>query len=162
MRIKSSFLSRIYCKLSDIKLTAKRKFEILIYKLKYSDYIDDQYNCGDLKWIWSDTPESGLYGMSTIEIIYDRKTKMYSLGIETAFLFNGRADEARYLREQLEKFTDYMEQNHYSTNEEYSIFFERPFISLEAESIEELYTQFRIFVEGFCELYEMKDGNKSK
>lgn len=82
---------------------------------------------------------------------------MYSLGIETAFLFNDRADEARYLREQLEKFTEYMEQNHYSTNEKYSIFFERPFISLESESIEELYTQFRIFVEGFCKLYEISE-----
>jgi hypothetical protein len=133
------------------------------YKIKYPDYIEDEYNYGDLKHIWGvkswddlSSKECNLYTMNDIDITYNRDTKEYYLGIETAYVFLGdrKQGECKYLRRLLDAFTKFMDDSGYSKNEDYCLFMANPSITTTAKSIEELYTNFRIFVEGFCKLYE--------
>ena len=96
--------------------------------------------------------------MNDIDIIYDREKRQYVLGIETAYVCkDGIRGEARYLRRLLDAFTQFMDERGYDKNEEYSIFMTSPKIKLKAPSIPLLYSQFRIFVEGYCALYDLPD-----
>ena len=129
-------------------------------KRKYPDWTDDEYHCGSLKFVWGikscDDFSSGMPNidsMNDIEITYDYTTSLFSLGIETAYLFESKADEANYLNRLLEHFTQFMVAGGHDTNGRVSFFMSRPYISCEADTIEELYTQFRIYVEGFKAVY---------
>ena len=142
------------------------KIKIFIYKRQYSDYVDNAYNAGSLKFIWGIksydclvSQPANLYTMNDIDVTYDRKSKLYMLGIETAYMFecDKKQGECEYLRNLLKAFTQFMEENGYDTNYEYEMFFGTPTISTSAESIEELYTNFKIFVEGFCNVYDNKN-----
>lgn len=129
-------------------------------KHKYSDWEDNEYNCGEIKFIWGiksyDCLVSGpanIYTMNDIDITYDRKTGLYELGVETVYMFDeDKIGEVKYLDGLLKAFTDFMTANRYSIDEPYT-FFMSPSINCEAESIPELYTQFRIFVEGYKAVY---------
>lgn len=134
------------------------------YKKKYPDYIEDEYNQGDLKHIWGVTSyddlsgkDANLYTMNDIDITYDRETKKYMLGIETVYMFrdNRKQGECKYLKQLLNAFTKFMDDNNYSKEDDFCLFMSNTSIISTAESIEELYTNFRIFVEGFCKLYEV-------
>jgi hypothetical protein len=134
------------------------------YKNLYPDWEDNEYNCGDAKHIWGvkswddlSGKDCNFYTMNDIDITYDRKTKQYSLGIETAYMFqdNIKKGECKYMRQLLDAFTKFMNDNGYSKEDNCRLFMSNPSIRTSAESIEELYTNFRIFVEGFCRLYEV-------
>ena len=123
---------------------------------KYGDYT---LETDDLKFIWGikswddlTGEEACLYTMNDIDIIYDKKEKMYMLGIETAYLFKNYNSECKYLKECLKVFTRYMDDNGLNKNEPYMLFMHSPCTSTQAETIEELYTNFKIFVNGFCSL----------
>lgn len=132
-------------------------------KLKrlYPDYNgDDEYNCGALKFIWGvkswddlSSADTCMYTMNDIDICYDRATKKYMLGVETAYWFEDKMAEVEYLDGLLSCFTKYMTDNNLSTEEPYSLWMSKPCTSMEAATIEELYTNFKLFVEGYKALY---------
>jgi len=93
--------------------------------------------------------------MNDIDITYNRKSKLYYLGIETAYMFNKprKENECKYLKRLLEAFTKFMDGNNYSKDYDYCLFMTNPSTCDKAESIEELYMNFKIFVEGYCKAY---------
>ena len=101
---------------------------------------------------WDDLTGHGvnMYTMNDINIIYNKKEKQYELGIETAYLFKNHAAECQYLRDCLNAFTKYMNDNGLSTNEHFMLFMHDTCCGVIADTIEELYTSFKIFVDGFC------------
>lgn len=119
---------------------------------KYGDYSLEN---DDVKFIWGiseDLPahDACLYTANDIEIIYDKKKRQYELGIETAYGFHDYVDECNYLRSCLKAFTQYMDDNGLNKDTPFSLFFNNPSTSTTARTIEELYTNFKIFVDGFC------------
>lgn len=103
---------------------------------------------------WDDLTgaDACLYTMNDIDITYDKSRKVYMLGVETAYLFKTYGDECQYLRDCLNAFTKYMDDNGLNKNEPYRLWMSNPCTNMEAETIEELYTNFKIFVDGFCNL----------
>lgn len=154
--------------INDIKYSVKFKVEDIAHKLavkkykkRYEDYKDDEYNCGNLKFIWGiksyddfNSSSSNLYSMNDIDISYDRDKKLYYLGVETAYIFNGKKAECDYFKHLLECFAQYMSDNDYSTTSAYVTYMSDFQPKLSAKTIEELYTNFRIIVTGFCGVYE--------
>lgn len=120
---------------------------------KYGNYtLEDD----EMKFIWGiigtgELTENmpNLYTMNDIEITFNKKEKKYHLGIETVYLFKTHDDECHFLQDCLFAFTKFMDDNGFSKNQPYNLFMSRPDISMEAESIEALYTNFKIFVDGF-------------
>lgn len=144
---------------------ARQKRLIRVYKKKYPDYIDDEYNCGNLKFIWGikswddlSASDANMYTMNDIDIYYDRDTKQYSLGVETIYMFDDTQAECSYYNSLLESFTKYMKENGLSTEQNYCAFCSGLDLSLKADSIEELYTRFKIAVTGLCAVCEER-GN---
>jgi hypothetical protein len=140
----------------------KNYFTIRKYKKLYPDYIDDEYNAGSVKFIWGVTSwdeltgkVASLYTMNDIDIIYDRDTNKYCLGIETAYMFDGdrKENECRYLKQLLDVFTKFMDDNNYSKDYDICLFMNDTTINTTADSIEELYANFKIYVEGYCSFY---------
>ena len=125
---------------------------------EYGNYMLEDDN---LKFIWGMKSaddftgcKCNLYTMNDIDITYDKKNKVYYLGIETAYIFKNHQAECDYLKGLLNGFTIYMDTNKLNKNEEFMLFMGNPCIDTTAKSIEELYTNFRIFVEGYCKIYE--------
>ena len=130
-------------------------------RMDIDEYEDDfdPYETKSIKFIWGvkswddlTGADACLHTMNDIDIIYDKNAKIYMLGVETAYLFKTYGDECRYLRDCLKAFTKYMDDNGLSKNEPYRLWMSNPCTSMEAETIEELYTNFKIFVDGFCNL----------
>ena len=130
---------------------------------KYTKEMNDKYgDCGlendDIKFIWGvkslddlSGSDANLYTMNDIDIVYDKKKQEYMLGVETAYVFKNHAAECNYLKNCLNAFTRYMDDNGLKKNESYVLFMSNPCTSMRAKSIEELYTNFKIFVDGFCD-----------
>ena len=131
---------------------------------KYNKEMDEKYgDCtletDDIKFIWGvksfddlSSSNACLYTMNDIDIIYDKKKKEYILGIETAYLFKTYNDECKYLSDCLKAFTKYMDDNGLNKNESFRLFMNNPCTNMVANSIEELYTNFKIFVNGYLTL----------
>ena len=123
-----------------------------------SEYEDDKYNCGSLKYIWGvkswddiTNKNACLHTMNDIDIIYNRDTKLYNLSIETIYMFEGNKEEeeCKYLRHLLDKFSKYMDNNNLS--KDYKTYLAM-YDCFSAETIEELYFKFKIFVGGYCKV----------
>lgn len=121
---------------------------------KYGDCLleDDNY-----KFIWGikaydDLSMLGanLYTMNDIDIVYDKEIQSYILTVETAYDFEGKEAECDYLRYCLKNFTKYMDDNGLEKNKEYMLFMSDCCTNVTADTIEELYMNFKIFVDGFC------------
>ena len=130
-------------------------------KKKYPDYEDNEYNYGSLKHIWGvkswdDLSGSGcnLHTMNDIDITFDRDTGTYSLGVETIYMFNepSNINECKYLRRLLDAFTKFMDDNALNKESNINLLCRNVGLSTSADSIEDLYTNFRIFVEGYCKI----------
>ena len=159
------FIDNIKIKLYRIYYNIQYSLEVKKYKRLYSDYIDDEYNNGSLKFIWGiiswddlNGKDANLHTMNDIDIIYDRDTKLYMLGIETAWVFDGNEEEikkgeCRYLRQLLDAFTKFMDDNGYLKDYDTCLYMRRPYLNDSAESIGELYFNFKVFVEGYCKVY---------
>lgn len=151
-------ISYLRCKYEDIME------RIAINKImKQVDESMDDYHLDELDFIWGVTSWDNLagttanfYTMNDIDIIYNRDTKKYYLGIETAYHFRDKYVEVKYLESLLNEFTKFMIQNDYKIDEAYPFGFSQLKIT-EANSISELYTNFRLFVEGYKALYGGKD-----
>ena len=137
---------------------AWRKEEKYIKEMD-KEYGDYTLETDDLKFIWGvksfddlSSSNACLYTMNDIDIIYDKKKKEYILGIETAYLFKTYNDECKYLSDCLKAFTKYMDDNGLNKNEPFRLFMNNPCTNMVANSIEELYTNFKIFVHGYLTL----------
>ena len=137
---------------------AWRKEEKYIKEMD-KEYGDYTLETDDLKFIWGvksfddlSSSNACLYTMNDIDIIYDKKKKEYILGIETAYLFKTYNDECKYLSDCLKAFTKYMDDNGLNKNEPFRLFMNNPCTNMVANSIEELYTNFKIFVNGYLTL----------
>lgn len=143
--------------------------EIEYYRMeKYYNKIEKEY--GDVnkeddkfKFIWGIksyddlcSAECGLMTMNDIGIVYNKKEKAYYLEIETAYGFDNYEAECDYLKNLLEVFTKYMDDNKLNKNKPFGLWMSSPCTDLKAKSIEELYTNFKIFVEGYCRLGKIK------
>ena len=113
----------------------------------------DEYNRYPICYIWGNVPNGNLYSMDDICIIYNEKEQMYYLCIETAFLIGNQLGWAEYLKMLLVQFTEFMEINGYDTDAEKELFMDNPKIELKSQTIEGLYTEFRLFVNAFCSTY---------
>lgn len=129
-------------------------------KKKYPDWNYDNW-VGDLEFIWGVKSYTDLTGcdanmhtLNDIEIDYDHNEKRYLLSIETAYLFKDKKVECEYLKGLLKCFEEYMDEKKIEKDHSYNLFFSHPCLSFEADSIPELFTQFRLFVNGFVSLYE--------
>lgn len=154
--MKITIADRVRFKIEEWKYNA----DIRRYKRKYPDYKDDEYNCGSLKHIWGvkswddlTGKDACLYTMNDIDITYDRDSDEYILGVETAYLFENKQGETEYLKRLLGAFTGFMESNNYKTDESYFFFMHNPETVTRAKTIDELYINFKIFVEGYCAVY---------
>ena len=137
---------------------AWRKEEKYIKEMD-KEYGDYTLETDDLKFIWGiksyddlSCTDACLYTMNDIDIIYDKKKKEYILGIETAYLFKTYNDECKYLSDCLKAFTKYIDDNGLNKNEPFRLFMNNPCTNMVANSIEELYTNFKIFVNGYLTL----------
>lgn len=137
---------------------AWRKEEKYIKEMD-KEYGDYTLETDDLKFIWGvkscddlSCADACLYTMNDIDIIYDKKKKKYELEIETAYLFKTYDDECKYLCDCLKAFTKYMDDNGLNKNEPFRLFMNNPCTNMVANSIEELYTNFKIFVNGYLTL----------
>ena len=129
---------------------------------KHNEAMDKKYgDCrietDDWKFIWGITNCGNLFGheanmctMNDIDIIYDKQKKEYILGVETAYTFETYNSACSYLRMCLDAFSKYMDDNELDKNKRYDLFMGNPCTSMVANSIEDLYTNFKIFVNGFC------------
>ena len=139
----------------------KHKLHCSKMKHKYPDWEDNEFNCDNLKFIWAVKSRddivdvaASMWTMNDIEIDYDRDTQEYILSIETIYHFNNSEQgEAAYLDKLLSAFTDFMIQNDYDINEPYDFYCANVIDMWRADNIPELYTQFRVFVEGYKAVY---------
>lgn len=140
----------------------KEKKTIKKYQKKYPDYVNDEYNCGPLKFIWgvkswddmSASDEPNMYTMNDLDLCYDRDTHQYLLSIETVYLFKDINAECEYYLKLLHMFTEYMVQHGISTKPDYCSWCANLDMEFKADSIEELYTRFQIVVIGFCKVHD--------
>ena len=131
---------------------------------KYNKEMDEKYgDCtletDDIKFIWGvksfddlSSSNACLYTMNDIDLTYDKQKREYMLGIETAYMFDSYDDECKYLSDCLKAFTKYMDDNGLNKNEPFRLFMSNPCTNMVANSIEELYTNFKIFVNGYLTL----------
>ena len=131
---------------------------------KYNKKMDGKYgDCtletDDIKFIWGiksfddlSSSNACLYTMNDIDLTYDKQKREYMLGIETAYMFDSYDDECKYLSDCLKAFTKYMDDNGLNKNEPFRLFMNNPCTNMVANSIEELYINFKIFVNGYLTL----------
>ena len=129
----------------------------------YKDMEQKYGNCSleddNFKFIWGvkswddlSGADACLHTMNDIEIVYNKNEKVYMLGVETAYMFDSHDAECKYLRKCLDAFTKYMDDSGLNKSEPFMFFMSSPCTSMTAETIEELYTNFKIFVDGYCSL----------
>ena len=121
------------------------------------DYDDYYYENMEFVWgvkSWDDLTgaDANLHTMNDIDIIYDKDEKIYMLSVETAYMFDSYVDECEYLQNCLNAFTKYMDDNGLKKDTRFDLFMGSPCTSMEAKTIEELYINFKIFVNGYCSL----------
>ena len=124
---------------------------------KYPNWNPEQW-AGDEQFIWGAfaydnfgcCPEGNIFTMYDISITRNHKDNKYKLFLEQCLCFDDKKKQCEYLKNCLYKFTKYMDSHGLEKNYDLN-FFEIPF---KADTIPELYTQFRIFVDGFCDLYK--------
>ena len=131
-------------------------------RLQHSDCEDGEYNCGNLQFFWGvkslddiSAQEAACYTMNDLDIIYDRESNEYLLGIETIYSFaEGSKGEIKYLENLLERFTEFMEENRYiSTEDKLCLYHIESGEPWRAETILDLYIRFKIFVNGYKSVF---------
>lgn len=141
--------------------TWKRNRTLDKCKRRYPDFKEEtEYDNGEYKFIWGfNSPDdlcqthACLHTMNDIDIVYSREKKRYILRIETAYWFDTQECVITYLQSLLKRFTEYMDEQGYNKTAPYKFWMSQPSILLEEETIPELYTSFKIFVEGYTKVY---------
>lgn len=147
----------------DLLNNIKEKIHDMYMKKKYPDYENNEYNDDNLKFIWGvkshddfTSTSANIWTVNDLDIVYDRDTEVYLLGLETIYYFeNGYKGEIEYLEELLDKFTKFVEENNYIlSSDAIHISYAESSEPWKADSIAELYYRFKIFVNGYKSLYE--------
>lgn len=96
-----------------------------------------------------------------IEVVYRTDTKKYHLKLDTSWWFDTREEELAFLKGLQFRFLDYLNQKNHpnSINMNYIFWMSNPGELFVAESVEELYTNYSIFVAGFEEMFCQQKGN---
>lgn len=150
----------------DIYYAVKDKRWTRKMRRKYPDFKGEtEYDDGLQKFIWGVKSRDDLcsepaclHTMNDIDLIYLREKKLYALSIETAYWFENSAGVAEYLKALLKCFTRFMDEQGYDKNDKYRFWMSPSSLSFEGETISEVYTNFRIFVEG----YQLVEGAAEK
>lgn len=141
-------------------IISRIKNRIMIKQTKefYNDFNEDGTENSTMKHIWgiksyddlSGAP-CGLTTMNDFEIMYLKDEKKYILGVELIYYFDrGYEDEKAYLNDILDKFTAWMIENNYDTEQEIRLWqFGDISLHSEFDSIEEAYAAFKYMVKGF-------------
>ena len=129
---------------------------------EYEEYYINKYETQDTKFIWGlksydDLCDSDacIFTMNDIDIIYLKNENKYVLSIETIYMFDDEHGKYSYMKHLLDKFTEFMKQNNYDITKEfclYDVFTEGININTHFDSIEDCYSAFKMFVNGFCSL----------
>ena len=123
--------------------------------------MDDEYNCGPLKYIWGiksyddlTLSEPNFYTLNDLDIYFIRDNKLYMLGLETIHSFDNNEDRINYLNRLLDAFRDYMVINNLfdSNYDPFFLYVYNDGKMFEAESLTKLYYKFKIFVTGYSNL----------
>lgn len=138
------------------------------YKKKYPGW-DELKWIEDLEMIWGITScdnlngnDANMYTLNDIDICHNHTTGMYSLGIETAYLFHDTQAEIKYLKRLHDAFTNYMIDNGFSTVISRCFYMSSPITSSKANSIEGLYENFTVFVNGYEATYSNRTVMKNE
>ena len=135
---------------------------------KYPDYKGRTlYDCGDYKFMWGaksrfdmSSAPACLPTMNYAELVYSRVTKKYILRIETAIWFDSKEQEVEYLLFLLDAFTKYMKENNLSTDDPYRFWMSEPSPLFRGDTIAEVYTGFKLFVEGYISIHKQADAER--
>lgn len=124
--------------------------------------MEDLYNRYDFIWgIRSNDDfsgnETGLFTLNDFAILYDKEIHKYYMEIETIYNFaNGQKGELVYLKNILNQFEQWLEENNYDLKGDVILNYHTVFQGWNAcdktgyDSILELYYHFKIMVEGYC------------
>ena len=136
----------------------KKLYHTYLLEKAYGQCKNEEDNC---EFIWglksyddiSKENEAGYNTMNDINIIYDKQTKKYTIGIETVYEFvDGEKGEKVYIQTILNKFTEWMKRNNYPTEMSVnlcSIFTMGLNINSEFDTIGDLYNCFKVYATGF-------------
>lgn len=138
-----------------------KKQELDAEKL-YDDYNEDGTENSTMKLIWGLKSYDDLSGqkcslltMNDIEVIYLKDKNKYIVSIETIYLFDNKQAEYNYLKDLLDKFTEFMEQNNYDTTKDLGLYEAFTIgINTNFDSLEDCYAAFKMNVNGYCSLGE--------
>lgn len=130
---------------------------------EFYDWIDDEYNCGALKFIWGIKSKDDLsnsmpsfHTLNDIEIHYNRDNGKYFLSIETIYEFSKYEDICNYLRDLLSKLEYGIKKElgkfDISFDPKKTLMYYNNGELFTAYSLTELYYKFKIFVEGFANI----------
>lgn len=148
---------RVVTLFSVVKKYFLDKYENRKYRKLYPDFqCKTEFDSGNYKFIWGACAETSffpytptLYTANDISIIYNRQSRKYILDIETSYFLHEKSEIEEYLRRILAKLERYMDDNKIDKGAAYKFWMSDPSFLFEAESIAELYTCFRIFIEGY-------------
>lgn len=129
----------------------------------FDEFNDDCTENKEMKFIWGliacddfSASKPNLLTMNDIDLIYLKDENKYILEIETAYYFNNKQDKKKYLQYLLDKFTDWMVDNGYSTDSRLNpygdfigLFSEGININTHFDTIEDAYKTFNILVNGY-------------
>jgi hypothetical protein len=96
--------------------------------------------------------EAGLYTNNDLEIIFDVQKEEYFIGIETMILFSDHESEQNYLKELLDGFTKWMNEQGYQIDHKpwlYGVFTQGDNINTGFKTIKDLYANFKFLVNGY-------------
>lgn len=92
-----------------------------------------------------------------IEVVYRNSTKRYYLNLDTSWWFDTRKEEIEYLEELQREFLKFLKQrpgaDEATKKFDYIFWMSNPGELFAAESIEELYVNFSLFVAGYKNLF---------
>ena len=137
----------------------------------YDDFNEDGTENSTMKHIWGlksycdlSSAPCGLMSMNDFDVTYLKDENKYILSVETMIMFDNKKDEYSYLKEILDRFTEFMIKNNYDTTKEFALFevFTNGInINTHFDSLEECYAAFKMFVNVYCSLEkEEKEGEE--
>jgi len=125
----------------------------------YIDWEDDCFNSLDCKFIWGipekeTEKEPSFCSLNKAQVYYNRKTKRYYLDIDCGFYQCNDEKSARHELERLAEidqgFRVFLIENNLKLCSKIPCFMSPDFqLELDGESLTELYTKFRIVLEGY-------------
>jgi hypothetical protein len=141
-------------------LSYRKEMRAIKKEEKYNKKMDKKYGDSgiendDYMFVWGvysiDMPEhkADMNTANDIEIVYDKHEDEYILYVNAGWVFKSREDECDYLRDCLAAFTKYMDDHELNKYDPYELLMPN-LCTTTAGTIEELYANFKIFVDGFC------------